>query len=423
MKPPVVPILRRPSVAIVVAVALLEIGCAGDRDDVLRVATNRTRAECARLAREFAEWLRDRPEREAVDAGAIAWIELPEDEPIASSARRADLLLGGPISDYARLAAEGRLESLGDGAPRPYWVVASRGTVGLSDGSGSSTRLALADPRLDPATRAWALGRRADREPWSARYASLVGLYGEAEVPIGWRAGSARATVERGRAGRTVAVPEPAEASSFEAVEFVEGAAIPIGARRSRAARAFLKFLAETRGAEPGPKFESPLDARPEADAEDLAADLLGATLVDAQPELSAASAAVRKAGSPAWATDLLTQPPPWPPASVEKLLRREGEAGLTLVETLIGQVAPAPDLRLWLAQSWLKPRRPLDGEVLAEVAAGAGGRLAREPRFRSWLKAEWTQWARQRYRWVARLAASGVAPVFPPPPPPSSDS
>ena len=48
--------------------------------------------------------------------------------------------------------------------------------------------------------------------------------------------------------------------------------------------------------------------------------------------------------------------------------------------------------------------------EVDRLLAAGAAeGRLAREPRFRAWLRGEWTAWTRQLYRRVARLAGGYV--------------
>jgi hypothetical protein len=46
-----------------------------------------------------------------------------------------------------------------------------------------------------------------------------------------------------------------------------------------------------------------------------------------------------------------------------------------------------------------------VDETLLAEMAHAADGRLIHEPRFRSWLRAEWTASARQRYRRVAKLA------------------
>jgi hypothetical protein len=136
-----------------------------------------------------------------------------------------------------------------------------------------------------------------------------------------------------------------------------------------------------------------------------LVADLLGATLVDAQDELWGAWASLERAGLPDNAVQSLTEPPPWPPASVAKYLRREGEHAMALTETLAAELAPDPAARAWLIRSWLSPGRSLDDKLLAELAGALDGRLCREPRFRAWLRAEWTAWARQRYRRVARWA------------------
>jgi hypothetical protein len=148
-------------------------------------------------------------------------------------------------------------------------------------------------------------------------------------------------------------------------------------------------------------------------DVSDLLADLLGAAFVDAQEELLFAwevldrSRAGQSPQSAAW----LTEAPPWPPASVEKLLMRGGDRALAMVHDLAGQIAPDPELRFWLVQSWLRPSRQIDGSVLNDLAHAIGGRLVREPRFRAWLREEWTAWARQRYRRVARQV-SGSVPI-----------
>ncbi|MEJ7637931.1 MAG: hypothetical protein WKF75_08110, partial [Singulisphaera sp.] len=118
-----------------------------------------------------------------------------------------------------------------------------------------------------------------------------------------------------------------------------------------------------------------------------LLADLLGATLVDAQDELWDAWEVLENAGRPERAERLLTEAPPWPPASVEIILRLDPSSALP--ETLAGQLAPDADVRAWLLQSWLRPTRLIDGAWLEELAEGAGGRLVGEPRFRAWLRAE----------------------------------
>jgi hypothetical protein len=136
-----------------------------------------------------------------------------------------------------------------------------------------------------------------------------------------------------------------------------------------------------------------------------LVADLLGATLVDSQDELWTAWRALEGRSDRERALAWLVEPPPWPPASVSRYLGREGERAMALIETLSVEVAPAAPARAWLKRSWLSPPRKVDQVFLAELSQAAGGELCREPRFRAWLREEWTAWARQRYRRVARWA------------------
>lgn len=392
-------------------------GCSTSRVDMaltLRVATPWAFSARWWALDGFQEWLGPPSEPADQFRRMITWIRIPEGEPLDRFLRRStwlpDVFLGGSVDDYARLAAEGHLEGLGNETPRPYWREMNRAAVGPAGGASRDSRSAMADPRVDPLTRAWCLGRL-ERNGWSTSYAKLVDRYGRSAIAAGWRSGSARAALDQGRADEVIRELDPDEGDEAEAEPYVEGAAIRAGSPRASMARQLLKFLGEQRNAEIGPATES--RTATDADARNLAADLLGATLVDAQDELRIADAAVREAGSPEWAVGLLTQVPPWPPASVQKLLAKDGESGLELLETLARQVAPAAGPRVWLSQSWLKSPGPINGEILHEIARVEGGRLVREPRFRSWLRAEWTQWARQRYRWVARLAASGVPPAI----------
>lgn len=165
------------------------------------------------------------------------------------------------------------------------------------------------------------------------------------------------------------------------------------------------------RGLQVAQEFRNPIDARSvEAsplgtEADSLLADLLGSTLIDSRDELRAAWSALESADHPARLEMWMTQPPPWPPASVAKLLAG-GSNGMAMLETLAGQVAPEPATRAWLIRSWLAPGRTVDGRLFNEIADAVDGRLVREPRFRAWLRSEWTAWARQRYRRVARQAA-----------------
>ncbi len=189
-------------------------------------------------------------------------------------------------------------------------------------------------------------------------------------------------------------------ASGRDAIPWIEGVAILYEGVHQQQASTFLDFLANTGRAAPPP-------ARREyaADYRDLLADLLGATLVDAQDEVWDAWSALERNGYPPTRLRWMTEPPPWPPASIAGILDRQDESAMTMLETLAGQIATDPAVRTWLVRSWLSPPRPLDGEVLEELTRAAEGRLIREPRFREWLRAEWTAWARQRYRRVSRTA------------------
>ena len=175
-------------------------------------------------------------------------------------------------------------------------------------------------------------------------------------------------------------------------------------------AREFLRFLIETGRAELR-RAVAPATTRRDPDVESLVADLLGSTLVDAQDELWTAWDALERAGSPEPARKWLTEPPPWPPASIEKYLNREGENAMSLIETLAAELSPRPAVRALadpeLAVASSARRRDT---LLAEMAQAADGTLSHEPRFRAWLRAEWTASARQRYRRVTRLAGRAQA-------------
>lgn len=133
-----------------------------------------------------------------------------------------------------------------------------------------------------------------------------------------------------------------------------------------------------------------------------LLPELLGAVLVDTQPELIEAQRAVDAAGLAARSKRWLV-PPPWPPASIAKLKRSDPSGAL--VESLAEQVVPDFASRLWLLESWNRPPRPIDAHLLRELGDAAEGKLVAEPRFREWLAVEWRTWARQCYRRVDREA------------------
>lgn len=387
----------------------------------LTIATAWSEAERTEVEREFARWVEGQP----VAAPRIAWIVLAPADDLGRIARRPawgldprgrapDILLGGPASSYRRLARAGRLAGA-DRPDGPPWRVVRRASIGwlMSAPAAAAARrpdLGFDDPRRAPVALAWARGELG-RGAWADGYARLVR---EAGGPrrIGRVAGSSLGAVERGGLEATPAVgpgrwTRAGGRTVFQAIagapEWLEGVAIVAGGRRLGPARSFLRFLAERGTSELPP--DPPRDSGADDDESDgLLADLLGATLVDAQDELWNAWQALDRAGNPPRAERWMTEAPPWPPASVAKLGQRDGSG--TLTRTLAEQVAPDPTIRAWLLRSWLEPERPIDGRRLAELSQAAEGRLMREPRFRAWLRAEWTAWARQRYRRVARTAA-----------------
>ncbi len=155
-------------------------------------------------------------------------------------------------------------------------------------------------------------------------------------------------------------------------------------------------------GKDPLPPSPDPLS---QADA--LLADLVQATLIDASDELRQAKIALATRSKSLEGLNRV-QAPPWPPESVNQLVRRrvrKGDNPAPWLDTLAAQLVPDPAPRAWLRASWNRPRQPIDGATLNELAEAAGGRLAREPRFRAWLRGEWRAWARQKYRLIAREA------------------
>ena len=99
----------------------------------------------------------------------------------------------------------------------------------------------------------------------------------------------------------------------------------------------------------------------------------------------------------------LLDEPPPWPPASIQKM-RAEAD-GPALIDSLAAQIAPEAGERAWLLTSWTEPPRPIDDALFADLRDARGGRLDANPRLHAWLRAEWTAWLEQRGRRVARRA------------------
>ena len=351
------------------------------------------------------------------------WLEAgPSGE--VGSLDRIDLVLGLPASQLERLRRQGRL------GPQGRWFVMSRSTLGFAfrpsqippPAPDSWSRLAapqafgivaLDDPRLDLLAR---VGLRANLrdDAWAEGYAELVLASGNARN-IG-RGGWSISEVETGAASIALAAGVEGPISdevTFEPIasrpRMVEGGAIAPESPHRALAEALIQRLADEGRAEP-PRPEDQVET--DSDADSLLADLLGSTLVDAQDELRRAVDALSLVKDPARYATLvrfLTQAPPWPPASISKIKQRPDPA--PFLETLAREIVPDREAREWVLARWREAERPIDKAWLDRLAELQNGELAHEPRFRAWLKAEWTAWARQRYRRVARVASGAFVP------------
>ncbi len=389
-------------------VALLALGCQRPEGEALVIATPWPSSQRAAIEADY--------HKADPTAPPIAWLPLIPGDDASRLVSGVDVILGFAASDLDALAAAGVLAPIADGDRRP-WRVARRLTLGLDVDTSASppiagssladrglaSRVALDDPRRDPIALAWAKARLGSLG-WPKGYADLVRTAANARR-VG-RAGSARLRVTRGDAAVAPAadVVGPLDEKTAQvrlegAPPWLEGVAIAAESHRIDDAHAFVAFLANRGQAEPVP------DDVPAAESlvDDLLADLLGATLVDAQDELWAAAGAVERTNHPGSFEGYLDDPPPWPPASVQKL-RRRPEAD-ELLGALAREISANGDARAWLMRTWDGPERKIDGTWLRDLASAADGALAREPRFRTWLRGEWTAWARQHYRRIAREA------------------
>ena len=298
--------------------------------------------------------------------GPITWVELGSHRWLDACDRRGgvDLILGGPAHSMQDLADHDRLIPIKPNDPVPWRQIQRPGAPELIPPG--------LDPRDDPATLAEAQ-RVLASEGWAKGYATL------ARRPIGHPFAPSE----------PISLGEPAR---IEAVALVRGGRHPDQAER------FLATLTDQGWITPA-KFDAQETARTDA----LLVDLLGAALIDARNERRDARMALEAFGHPAIAEDAVGQLPPWPPASLARL--RDQPARVALADALVEQVAPDPHARFWLIESWHQPHRRVDLDLLHQISTAEGGRLAREPRFRAWLRGEWTAWTQQLYRRVARLA------------------
>jgi len=406
-------------------------GCDRPSPGRLFVATSWPVIDRRLLASEFQSWVAASHGNLEHRRIRLEWLILePRDDLDRVVERRdpPDVLLGGSASSFARLARTDQLAPI-DSAGSALWRVDRRVSIRLSDGSSGpgpshpggagqarrnqsprrpagETRRdgAFHDPRQDPISLAIALDQL-DHGQWRDGYARLVRAAGS-HLPIDPPSAVAGEDSRRGAAALAGTSLEPPFPPGR--VDYV---AIPRTARNQDLARGFLRFLAETQGSV-GARRPAETAAGADPDFESMVGDLLGATLVDAQDELSSAWRSLGRAGYPERLLQELTQPPPWPPASVAKYLHRDGERAMSLIETLAAELAPEPPARAWLLRSWLSPPRIVDDKLLNELAGAEHGRLAHEPRFRAWLREEWTAWARQRYRRVARVTSIIPGPI-----------
>jgi hypothetical protein len=367
--------------------------CAGADEERLIVATNLSESETDRI-----EAALDHP------SIRLVWLRVHElGDPATLLDRRLgiDVVLGAPIESYQRLQRLGGLETLRGTATT---LVYRRAEVGWVVKHGTTRKpvfadVALDDPRHSTVALA-ALRARLDQDGWGASYRVVLSIAAQHPM-IGANPGEGLARLERGEVPTALTpsdrVPEGCEFTPMVPSVLLEhGIGIVRGTPHLEAAREFVASLmrqtdtATTTRRDPLPPPQV------------LLPELLGAVLVDTQPELIEAMAAVKAAGLEKQAERWFV-PPPWPPASIAKLKRSDPTGALA--ESLAEQVVPDLKARVWLLESWNRTSRPIDGDLLRELTSAADGRLIAEPRFRAWLAVEWRSWARQCYRRIAREA------------------
>jgi hypothetical protein len=403
--------------------------------DALRVVTDWSDAELAEFLSP-GEGQLGAPE--GVTVRAVRPVGGIEPAALVGAGVAGDVVLGGPLVGFARLAAAGRLLAVSEAEGDRPWRAARRAVVGVAArdvdvaaGGGVGweelgeerwgDRLVMADPGRDATARAAALdvlGAGA----WAEGYASLVRAAGQARAVAETASAALARAVDSAGVAALVGLP----AALAAGLEFwplrdqpvaIEGVAVLRSARDPARARAFVEAVAARVPSDSphGPGARTPRAIPDDPRFETLVGDLLGAVLREAHPELRQASRVLRRpdlAERPgrAKAERDLVEPPPWPPASIDMLRRRPDGDGL--IAALARQMVPAAGDRVALVRLLEPGNRRIDAAVLQELAAAAEGRLVAEPRVRAWLRAEWATWARQRYRRAARLATGEFRPA-----------
>ena len=294
-------------------------------------------------------------------SGVDPWVDPGR---LLGGGRRVDVLLGWTAEELGPAVVAGLDLGAAVVIGRPVPVATSPASATLGGPIGRP--LPTGDPRLDPRSRSL-IREQLAAGPWMAAYRRLILL----------AAGAEPGTIGEEPAGLPASIERPELAVDVS------------GVRRGRARSC-------------GPSGRSsgtrPVDGTgPTGGLSILEAELIGATAVDAGPELRRAWAARRDRGDPAVEAALIAEPPPWPPASILGL--RDGDEGEALLETLAGALVHDEEARAWLLTSWRSPTRPIDrpGAPRGWRRPGAVD-LLREPLFLAWLRAEWTAWARQHF-------------------------
>ena len=306
------------------------------------------------------------------DASPIAWVPLVPGERVEVVLGRrggVDVLLGGSIWEFVRLADLGKLTRFDASDHAPWRLIRRPRPVEPTPGF---EPLAVAakeyvDPRDDPATLAIARSILVG-EGWTKGYETLV------------RRGSL-ARVASGRMGGETSALGPS-------VDVLEGLASLSTSNQASRSRRFVRWMAETAVVE-APR----LDAIEAARADGLLADLLGSALVDAHDELRDAEAAIERFHRPSKAEAAIGESPPWPPASVARLMVNPADAPLA------GQPGRADRTRSGFA--CLAPGKLVEAQTVDRRRLAPGDRV--RPR--------WQAGAGASISWLAAGGVDGLDP------------